>query len=512
MKGYFAYVRVSTVRQGQKGSSLQEQKAAIEAYARRQSLAVSEWFEEQETAAKLGRPVFTRMLRALDSGKAVGVITHKIDRSARNLRDWAALGELVDRGVELHFAHESIDLSSRGGRLSADIQAVVAADYIRNLREEVRKGFYGRLNQGLYPLHAPLGYLDTGGGQVKAIDPLRGPLLTRAFNLYATGSWSLDALAQELSASGLRTRAGRQISVQALSKVLHNPFYTGLIRVMSTGEIFQGRHSPLISKRTFDQVQSVLSGRFTHRGIRRHFKYQRVLRCGTCNHALIAERQKGFVYYRCHTASCPSTSVREELVDDALRIQAPWFALTDEEWNAVRHDICVALEGYQANAMQETQTLRLALSAINDRIDRLTDAFVDHMIERDSYLSRKEKLLGERVALQERLAAGQAGIEELQTRIENILELIKALGIMPFQGNDVDLRAVLENTTSNLTVHRKNVVIAWKNPFQGIKKRAGVNSSGLARSKPRTALLRTYVDIIMEHCKSTGEVKEGTSV
>jgi site-specific DNA recombinase len=30
------------------------------------------------------------------------------------------------------------DLASRGGRLSADIQAVVAADYIRNLREASR--------------------------------------------------------------------------------------------------------------------------------------------------------------------------------------------------------------------------------------------------------------------------------------------------------------------------------------------------------------------------------------
>jgi len=57
------------------------------------------------------------------------------------LRDWADLGELIDAGVEVHFATESLDLHTRGGRLSADIQAVVAADYIRNLREETRKGF-----------------------------------------------------------------------------------------------------------------------------------------------------------------------------------------------------------------------------------------------------------------------------------------------------------------------------------------------------------------------------------
>src|SRR5258708_10868791 len=151
MKPLYAYTRVTTGKQGERGSSPQEQKAAIENYARRHGMTISRWFEERETAAKRGRTMFNTMLRALAKGEAAGVIIHKIDRSARNLRDWADLGELIDRGVEVHFAHESIDLQSRGGRLSADIQAVVAADFIRNLRQEIRKGFLGRLKQGLYP-------------------------------------------------------------------------------------------------------------------------------------------------------------------------------------------------------------------------------------------------------------------------------------------------------------------------------------------------------------------------
>lgn len=50
MKNVFAYIRVSTVKQGLKGSSLQEQKAAIERYVDQQGLHVVAWFEEQETA------------------------------------------------------------------------------------------------------------------------------------------------------------------------------------------------------------------------------------------------------------------------------------------------------------------------------------------------------------------------------------------------------------------------------------------------------------------------------
>ena len=123
-KAYYAYIRVSTVKQGEKGSSLQEQRYAIENYAHRFGLAISEWFEEKETAAKRGRPQFSIMITGLRKRTAQGLITHKIDRSARNLKDWADLGELIDSGVEVHFAHENLDLHSRGGRLSADIQAV----------------------------------------------------------------------------------------------------------------------------------------------------------------------------------------------------------------------------------------------------------------------------------------------------------------------------------------------------------------------------------------------------
>ena len=40
MRNYFAYIRVSTARQGEKGSSLPEQKALIEAYAKREGMKV----------------------------------------------------------------------------------------------------------------------------------------------------------------------------------------------------------------------------------------------------------------------------------------------------------------------------------------------------------------------------------------------------------------------------------------------------------------------------------------
>src|SRR5262249_39789500 len=160
---------------------------------------------------------FNKMLKLLNRGKSDGVIIHKIDRSARNLKDWADLGELIDGGIEVHFANESLDLHSRGGRLSADIQAVVASDYIRNLREETRKGLYGRLKQGICPLPAPAGYIDMGKAKPKELDPVKAPLVRTAFELYGTGRFNLKELVDEMYRLGLRSKKGGRVTLSGLS-------------------------------------------------------------------------------------------------------------------------------------------------------------------------------------------------------------------------------------------------------------------------------------------------------
>jgi hypothetical protein len=178
------------------------------------------------------------------------------------LRDWADLGDLIDRGVDVRFVSDNFDLLSRGGRLSADIQAVVAADYIRNLREEVKKGLYGRLKQGIYPFAAPIGYRNGGkGGKLKTIDPVTGPLVRYAFERYATRTVSFAELRHELAQRGLRTKSGKPLYPNSLTLIFNNPFYAGVLRLGSTGETFAGAHEPLIPTALFQRVQAILRGK-----------------------------------------------------------------------------------------------------------------------------------------------------------------------------------------------------------------------------------------------------------
>lgn len=496
MAQHFGYIRVSTARQGERGVSLQEQRDAIERYARANSLQVTQWHEERVTAAKAGRPVFARMLSLLRKGVADGVIMHKIDRSARNLRDWANLAELFDQGIDVRFAHESLDLSSRGGRLSADIQAVVAADYIRNLRDETLKGFYGRLKQGLYPLAAPLGYRDEGKGVPKSICPVNGPLVRQAFEAYATGKYSLHALMELVHAAGLRSRAGGKVQVSGISRMLHNPFYTGIIRLQNTGETFAGVHEPLIPKSLFDRVQHILAGKKPKDTRRHEFLYSQLFTCQACGHFLIAERQKGRAYYRCHTRNCRQTCLNERYLDTAVRAALAPLQLSPQEVGLLEREID-SMRGRDALSQAATkQALQLQGAALEKRLNRLTDVYLEQGLGKEEYERRKRGLLEEQAALREKMDSAGSATEDIVVRIRKAVELGKSIMESHETGNPAQKRELVKTVFSNRSALGKNVVVERHLLYELMAKRPGV-----PKGDPHRCTSRTFLEKIINKFK-----------
>jgi site-specific DNA recombinase len=507
MNQYYGYIRVSTVKQGE-GVSLQQQREAIERYAQRNSLEIIEWFEEQETAAKQGRPIFSQMMKLLRRGKARGVIIHKIDRSARNLRDWADLGELIDQGVEVCFANESLDLRSRGGRLSADIQAVVAADYIRNLREETIKGFYGRLKQGLYPMPAPLGYLDMGQGQPKSPDPKVAPLIRQAFELYGTARFNSETLARQMQLEGLCSRSGKFLKADKLTRMFGNPFYMGLIRIKRTNETYAGVHRPLISKSLFDRVQDVLHGRLNARAHRHDFLFRRRLNCGQCGIRLVGETHKGFVYYRCQARDCPTTAVREEAVETAVLNRFEEIRFSDGERRYIDGELRKFREENTKHQEDAVAALRLKLGQIGDHLNRLTDAYIDRVLEKDAFEIRKNALLMERKDLEEKLsdcsARGFRPSEELAHFLERAGGAYSAYKI----GTLDEKRELVDSLTSNRILRGKLPEVTLAFPLQEVANRFQNTDGGPRRGIPRTwnRLLKRLTQLIHTQRKNLADV------
>src|SRR3546814_2105936 len=69
--------------------------------------------------------------------------------------------------------------------------------------------------------------------------PLRAHLVQLAFELYASGGYSLKTLTNRLNELGLRNRFGRPVSLNGIATVLKNPFYAGIIRTQGQEEQYR---------------------------------------------------------------------------------------------------------------------------------------------------------------------------------------------------------------------------------------------------------------------------------
>jgi hypothetical protein len=302
---------------------------------------------------------------------------------------------------------------------------------------------------------APIGYLDQGGGKPKVPDPVRAPLIKDAFHLYTTGEYSLHALSAELYRKGLRNRGGKEIAINRLSEMLRNPFYAGVIRMKGSGETYQGIHEALIPKRTFDQVQDVLHGRVSKRAAAQQHTFSRMIQCTTCNYHLIAERQKGHVYYRCHTRECPTTSVREEVAETAIQDRLVPLSFNDDDMNWLCNETKSLAANQLAHRENRAKSIQLQLDAVNSRLTRLMDAYLDDTFDSALLKEKQLALLMERRALEDEQRRNEAGENSVAETILEYLELLKTLPLTYETGNREQKRQLVKTFTSNVSASGK---------------------------------------------------------
>ena len=215
----FSYLRVSTKEQAERdgdpeGYSIPAQREANQ--RKGDSLGadiVAEFVDRGESARSADRPDLQRMLTALQTANIQYVIVHKIDRLARNRADDVAIHLAIQKaGASLVSATENID-ETPSGMLVHGIMSSIAEFYSRNLANEVIKGLGQKARSGGTPGRAPVGYLNVRttnaeGREVRSItpDPERAPLVRLAFELYATGDYSIQRLQETLADQGLTSR------------------------------------------------------------------------------------------------------------------------------------------------------------------------------------------------------------------------------------------------------------------------------------------------------------------
>ena len=116
------YVRVSTQSQADEGFSLEAQQERLEAYCKAQGWHICSnhiYIDAGVSGKTTERPQFQAMLEAAQAGKVQRIVAMKLDRMARNVREFlATVDQLKAWGCDLVLVKESFDTSTPHGRFA----------------------------------------------------------------------------------------------------------------------------------------------------------------------------------------------------------------------------------------------------------------------------------------------------------------------------------------------------------------------------------------------------------
>jgi DNA invertase Pin-like site-specific DNA recombinase len=459
------YLRVSTPSQVKtdydpEGISIPAQRDACSRKAAQMGVEIiDEYVEPGRTATSMDkRPAFQEMLARIKKQRDVDyVIVYKLSRMNRNrIDDALVLASLRKYNATLVSATESIDATPVGqlmhGILAAFNEyrsAEDGADIRYKMGEKAKKG--GTLGR------APLGYLNVRerfeGREVRTVvpDPERAPFVILAFELYATGEYSLRRLVEELTDRGLRTRPGRYpaspLSDSKLNTMLRDPYYLGMVTYQ--GAQYPGRHQPLVSQDLFDRVQAILDAHATageRQRVHNHY-LKGTLWCGRCRDRgrvtrLVLTKATGrrgteYFYFKCRGTQegfCDLPHLPVPHVED--EILRHWYTerLSEAFITATEACVSVTLAEHQASAHLLHEQLAAELVKLDRQEENLLDLLADPDLDTTKIRTRLTKLQAQRKTLttrrgdnDEHLRRGAAVLQVQLDLLRNPGELYRQL-------------------------------------------------------------------------------------
>jgi site-specific DNA recombinase len=450
------YLRVSTKEQAERdgdteGYSIPAQREICKRKATALGAAVLEEFVDRgESARNADRPELQTLLAYIRSNPVDYVIVHKVDRLARNRADDVEITLAIRAaGAALVSCSENID-ETPSGILLHGIMSSIAEFYSRNLASEVIKGSVQKAKAGGTLGKAPLGYLNVrrieNGREIRTveIDPVRGPLLTWAFEAYATGEWSVQRLLDELTRRGLETtstanRPARPLYLSHLHKLLRHPYYKGIVRYR--GIEYQGRHTPLVTEEVWQRVQDILEAhRLAGDRPRIHNHYLKgSLYCANpdCRSRLIVTHARSrsgriYPYFVCagrHSkrTNCTFKAVLIDVVEENLIEHLADHQLSAETQDALGRILINEFDALRQEAATERARLIKRQRRLLAEREKLLHAHYADAVPLDLLRSEQQRIRDALVHIDQRLAATDYQHALLDANLNAALKIVTNL-------------------------------------------------------------------------------------
>lgn len=253
------YIRVSTQKQADEGFSLDAQKERLAAFCVAQGWQVSPdhiYVDAGISGKSTDRAAFQRMMQAAGAGAVKRIVAMKLDRLARNVKDFLGIvEELRGVGCDLVLIKESFDTSTPQGKFALTMFAAMAELEAATITERVMTGKVQKAQEGGYNgARCPLGYKYSAGAFT--VDQDQAPIVQEVFQAFVSGSGML-AIAERFNAGGVATARGGKWYAATVRTILGNGFYAGLSQW--GGVEVEGSHPAIISRELYEQAHSRLS-------------------------------------------------------------------------------------------------------------------------------------------------------------------------------------------------------------------------------------------------------------
>lgn len=482
------YARKSSESEDRQVQSIESQLSELHILAEKLNIEILGEYTESQSAKKLGRSVFAEVIEQITSGQADTLFVWKLDRLARNMVDGGLIMELLTTGVLKQIVTPEKTYYSTDNVLFMSVVFGMANQYSRDLSTVVKRGNRTKLENGVWPNKAPLGYVNNKNTKKIDVCPIEAKYVQKVFGMYSTGTHSCKDISDILYKDGFKSKLGNQISTSNIHLILQNTFYFGMMK--SNGNYYKGNHTPLISKKIFDLCQEVRTGYKKAKPQKTkelHFSMRGIFRCENCDCAITAEKQKGINYYHCTNGKkiCDQKKkfIREDDLEKELVSEIEKIKF-DDELIDILHD--ASLEIFHASN-KDTQTHKKALEsklqALRAKESILTDKLLEGILSNEIYNQKSKEIKLEIFDLERRINAKEIDIEKELLTFELTRNAFKAFNFNDISFSEMKnekkhktLQKLLSNSTLKNENGSKTLILQYKKPYDRIARASFLTS------------------------------------